>query len=146
MHFQFRLEKMLNFLRLKETVKKMEVAASIQKVHFLGRRREELRSSMRGLLEKSNANLQISMDWIYYQNSKIEIDLKETRRIEAMLSEENEELKRKKSELLRLTTRKKALESLREKRLKEFKLQQGRRIQKQLDEVYQLNRRGGIKS
>jgi flagellar export protein FliJ len=138
MRFQFRLEKMLNFIRIKETVKKMEVAVIVQKMGFLSGQKENLDNNIRALLEKSQSSLSVGMDWIYYQNSKIEFDLKETRKIEALLAAERKELVERKSELSRITMRKKALESLKEKRLKEFRLQQGRRVQKQLDDVYQL--------
>ena len=140
MRFVFRLEKMLNFIRLNETVKKMEVAASVQKIGFLQGRKNALNESIRSLLEKTRDGLSIGMDWVYFQNSKIENDLNEIKKTDVMRAEEQHKLGLLRIELSKITMRKKALESLRDKRLREFRLQQGRRVQKQLDDIYQLTR------
>ncbi len=141
MRFQFRLEKVLHFVRLKETMKKMEVAAVAQRVNFLQKRIGELGDSIRSILLEQQLKLSQGFDWIHYQSEKISLDAKETAKLEKMLVEENLLLEKRRRELNRIILRKKALESLKQRKLSEFKVHESRRNQKELDEIYQLTRR-----
>ena len=136
MKFDFRLEKVLHFVRLKETVKKMELASIAQRVSFLEKRTEEIRAGLRVMLEKHHT--QLSAEWVQYHTSKIAFDAHEVGRLEAILQKETAALEKKKVELSRLLYRKKALEALREKRLREFNTHESRRQQRVLDDVYQM--------
>lgn len=138
MRFEFKLEKILNLVRLKETVKKMEVASVIQKLNFLENRKTALQNGIRELLEKSVTNM--NTHWIFFQNSKIEMDVKEQKKIDGLILDEQDELRVRQKELEEIMLKRKSLEAIREKRLREHKTIQGRRIQKQLDEIYQLNK------
>lgn len=138
MRFEFRLEKILNLVRLKETVKKMEVASVLQKIRYLEKRKNTIQEGIRELLEKSVTGL--NTQWLFFQNTKIEMDVKEQKKIDKLLVEENQTLHERQKELEAILLRRKSLEALKEKRLKEHKLTEGRRIQKQLDEIYQLTK------
>lgn len=138
MRFEFRLEKILNLVRLKETVKKMEVASVVQKINYLQNRKNSIQGGIRELLEKAATNL--STQWFSFQNTKIEMDVHEQKRIDSLLLDERAELSERQKELEAIMLRRKSLEALKEKRLKEHKLVQGRKVQKQLDEIYQLTK------
>ncbi len=138
MRFQFRLEKILNLVRLKETMMQMELSAVVQRVEFLKRRRKDLELEVLKLLEKTDSN--ISLDWYQFQIMKVELDVKEQRKVDGMIDEVTEELLQKQKALNEITLKKKSLERIKEKNLTEFKLEQSRRVQKQLDEIYQLTK------
>lgn len=137
MTFKFRLDRVLHFIRLKETVKKMEVATIIQRVNFLKRRKDGLEAGMRDLLSKHHE--QLSSEWTYYHTSKITLDAKEISKLEDLMVKENAALEKSKGELGRLLMRKKSLETLKEKRHQEFKMQESRRQQHRLDDIYQAS-------
>src|SRR5947209_373391 len=106
--FRFRLEKILHFIRLKETMKKMEIVSIQRRVEFLQRRREALEASSRQLL----GELALSL----YHTTKIAIDARESYNLIDQIKELNGHLERKKRDLSRLIFRRKGLESLREKK------------------------------
>lgn len=136
MKFQFRLEKVLHFVRLKETVKKMEMSAASQRVAFIRHRIEELSTGLRDLLGKFHA--QTSSEWAHYHTTKIAFDSKEIGKLEKVLANEIQAMEKIKRELERIFRKKKALESLREKREQEFRVQENRRQQKILDDAHQM--------
>jgi flagellar biosynthesis chaperone FliJ len=140
MHFEFRLEKALSFVQLKETTKKMEVAASLQKLHFLKGRKSSLADNIRNVLAKTYENGYFDLANAAYFTEQINLTKLENDRLERFIREEENLLKKKQQELSRLQMRKKGLESLREKRLQEFKLRESRREQKQIDDTYELIR------
>lgn len=74
----------------------------------------------------------------WFLSQKIERDSKETLKIERMIRKEKEDLENKRYELGVISMRRKGLESLKEKRLNEFKLDERRKLQKRLDQNYQL--------
>ena len=131
MTFRFRLEKVLHFVRLKETVKKMELASLAGRMAFLRRRIEDMQQGMRELLARPHES-----QWALYQTEKIAFDAREIRRLEGVLRNEELAMEKKKRELTRLLFRKKALESLREKRYREFRMEENRRQQRRLDDLH----------
>jgi len=138
MTFRFRLEKVLHFIRLRETVKKMEVSAIAQRVRFLEDRKVMLSENIRALLARQSQSP--NSGWEYFQNNKVSLDVKEVTQLERMLEQEKKYLEKKREELNRLYQKKRALEALREKKSKEFKLDQSHRQQAQADEAFQTSR------
>ncbi len=138
MQFRFNLEKLLSLVRIRETMKQMEVSAVIQRVNFLKNRKKSIGEGMRKALELTRGGE--SPEWFAFYTSKLEMDVREGHRIDALIADENVVLKRTQDELKDIVLKRKSLESLREKRYKDFKTQQSRKLQKQLDEIYQLTR------
>ncbi|NQW44704.1 MAG: hypothetical protein HQ462_04785, partial [Deltaproteobacteria bacterium] len=58
MKFRFRLERLLSFIRVKETMKKLEVSALVQKVNILEFRKDQLAENVKKLLQNQNERLQ----------------------------------------------------------------------------------------
>lgn len=138
MRFRFRLERMLSFIRIKETMKKLEVSTLTQKVVALESQKDSLRKNINELLEKQKERLQFGTEWLEFLSRKIEQDTRETIRLERVIRNEKEELDNKRYELGVIAMRRKGLESLKEKRFSDFKLEDRRRSQKRLDQNYQL--------
>jgi flagellar export protein FliJ len=135
MAFQFRMEKMLHFLSLKETVKKMEIVAIQRRLGFLERRKEQFEANTRNLLA--------SHDLSYYHTTKIVLDVKEVSQLDRRIGEEKIYLEKKRGELNRLIFRKKGLEALKERKLAEHRLEEGRRAQKRMDDLHAIRKLGG---
>lgn len=138
MKFRFRLERMLSFVRIKETMKKLEVSALTQKINVLELKKDGLRTNVNLLLNKQKERLQFGTEWLSFLSQKIEQDTRETLRIERMIRKEKEDLENKRYELGAIAMRRKGLESLKEKRFMDFKLDERRKSQKRLDQNYQL--------
>jgi flagellar export protein FliJ len=132
MTFRFRLEKLLHFVRLKETVKKMEIVSIRKQMDFLRRQKEGLEQTARGLLAGTALT--------YYQTTKIALDVKLAVSLQGQIEEANQHLEKKKAELNRLMMRKKGLESLREKKKHEFRTLAGRRQQRRLEDLHALKK------
>jgi flagellar biosynthesis chaperone FliJ len=138
MKFRFKLERMLSFVRIKETMKKLEVSALVQKVTALELRKDRLRTNVNELLEKQKEKLSFGTEWLQFLNQKIELDSKESLKLERMIRKEKEDLENRRYELGVISMRRKGLESLKEKRMFEFKMVERRKAQKRLDQNYQL--------
>lgn len=138
MKFNFRLEKVLNFIRIRETLKKMEVATETQKLRFIQGQHDSLIQSMRNTLSMQTEKLSVGTEWLSYQTQKIAWDSKESVRLEKLMREQEELLENKKYELNRIILRRKGIESVKEKRYAEYKFEQNRKAQKTLDENFQL--------
>lgn len=138
MNFRFRLEKVLHFVKLRETVKKMEVSAITQRIRFLEGRRQTLQENIRALLarqgEAPNGEFQ------YFQTSKVTLDVKDLSQLDVVIRQEQVALERRKNDLARLFQRRRALESLKDKKEREFRTEQGHKQQAQLDEIFSLSR------
>jgi len=135
MKFNFRLEKILHFVRIKESAKRMELATVQQRIGFLKRRRTELELNIQQLL---HMHAGVKCDWVVYQTNKITLDTREVERFGKLIAEEQILLDKKKSELSRLLMRKKALETLREKQWSEHRVREARREQTRIDEAFRL--------
>ncbi len=138
MKFRFRLEKMLSFVRIKETMKKLEISVIAQKVNALEFKKDNLRRNINELLDKQKERLQYGTEWLTFLSQKIEQDTQETLKVERVIRKEKESLENKRYELGVVSMRRKGLESLKEKRLSDFKLDEQRKFQKRLDQNYQL--------
>jgi flagellar export protein FliJ len=139
MRFRFRLERMRNFIQLKETVKKMETAALIQRIQEMERRKTERGNTIRSLLEQSRNQLAYGLEWVPYQTGKLQADCKEIELLEQEIIGAKHELAGKKEDLARLAMRRKALDTLKDKRRSEHRIQEERKDQKKLDELYRLS-------
>lgn len=138
MKFRFRLEQMLSFVRIRETMKKLEVSAIAQKVNVLEFKKDSLRRNVNELLDKQKEKLQFGTEWLSFLSQKIEQDTRETLKLERILRKEKEDLENKRYELGVISMRRKGLESLKEKRFADYKLDERRKAQKRLDQNYQL--------
>ncbi len=136
MAFKFKLEKVLHHVRIRETMKRMEVSSLVQRVAFLERRKDELARGVREVLEQSHRV--ITPAWAVFQNNKISLDAAEVSRLEKLLIEEQRMLEKRKGELNRILMRKRGLDTLRDKRLAEHRTEESRHEQKQADENHQL--------
>jgi flagellar export protein FliJ len=136
MKYRFRLEKILHFTRLKETVKKIEIASAVQRVEFLKTRRQSVETELRSLLE--NTSLAPDPVWAPFQASKVTFDMQELEKLAGFLSKEQSVLDKLRADLLRLAMRRKALEALKERRAREFNTIRSRKQQIDLDEAYRL--------
>lgn len=138
MQFRYNLEKLLSLVRVRETMKQMEVASIVQRIQFLKNRSISIQNGMRKTLEMTRGGE--SPEWFAFYTSKLEMDVKESHRIDSLIIDEQQLLLKKQEELREIIMKRKSLESLREKRYRDFKTEQNRKIQKQLDEIYQLTR------
>lgn len=138
MKFRFKLERMLSFVKIRETMKKLEVSTLIQKVCLLEKRKDSLREGINQLLEKQKERLQYGTEWLAFLSQKIEQDNKETLKLERLIRKEKEDLENKRYELGVISMRRKGLESLKEKRFSDFKIDERRKSQKRLDQNYEL--------
>lgn len=136
MRFKFRLARVLNYLSLKETVKKMEVAAVVREIALAERRVQELEVDLRQLLEEGPKRFAEGMQWASFQVNRIAADRRDIEALAKNLRLLHEALEEKRGELARLAMRRQAMENLRDKRKAEFKLDQSRRDQKQMDELF----------
>lgn len=138
MRFRFRMERMLNFLELKETTKKMETATLIQKKTKLESMREERQATIRDVLGSYRNQITSGSEWVPYQVAKVQADSEDLYKIELAIKFAIIEIDKRKQELARIAMRRKGLSNLKEKRHQEFKLDQSRLDQKRTDELYRL--------
>jgi flagellar biosynthesis chaperone FliJ len=129
---------MLSFIKVRETMKKLELSALVQKVITLEKRKDLLRENVNDMLSKQKERLQFGTEWLNFLSQKIEQDTKESLKIERMIRKEKEDIENKRYELGVISMRRKGLESLKEKRFSDFKVDERRKAQKRLDQNYQL--------
>jgi len=134
--FQFKLERLLGFIRLKETMKKMEIASVNKKIAFLEHRISLSHSSLRKILEKCYEGN--SQDYEYYHTNQVALDAGQLKKLNEAVVVCKREKEDKVQELNRLMMRRKGLESLREKRWQEHRKVVSKKAQKDLDEAFQL--------
>ena len=136
MTYHFRLEKMLHFIRLKETMKKMEIVSIQKRITFLEDRRR-LIAGIDAADPLPPTDVLFSLDQGGFGREGREADRGNVwRRRESIW-------RKKKAELSRLMMRKKGLESLKEKKRQEFQVESNRRAQRRMDDLYSVRRKGG---
>ena len=69
------------------------------------------------------------------------MDVAEIDRLKYKIEEQEDDLAQRQDELVRISQKKKALETLREKRQREFKKTQATRDQKEIEDLYRNSRR-----
>ena len=144
MRFQFRLEKGLHFLRIRETTKKMEIVSVQKRIQLLESKHTRLESTMREMLTQQTTHWSAAMT--FYHTRKIALDAKELREVEERIMAERAHLQKKKDELNQLMLRRKGLESLKEKKQAEFRVLENRRQQHRLEDIHSARKGVGIRS
>ena len=130
---------MLHFVALRESMKKMEIAAIRQSIQVKEQAKATMEKAISHLLTASKARMAVDVAWMPYEAQKISTNSKEISRVEAMIRQEHEHLVMRQEELTKLSLKKRALESLRDKRKQEFTLAQSRKEQKILDASYRTS-------
>jgi len=133
MKFRFSLQKALDWTEVEESALRMEIARLLKEAERLTARRAELESNLERLLGG-----QLSLEWAPYRAQKVPSDAREMRELEGKIRERRNEIEFKKVDLNRVLMKRKGLESLRGKRLGDFRMQETRREQKRLDDNYQI--------
>lgn len=137
MRFQFRLQKMLTLASMKETLKKLEFSAEAHKLSVLENRKKHLEAEIESALDHKGRNLDIRMALLYSQRIGLTVD--EIQKLDGTIETQKGVLDIRRSELMALTQKRRALESLRESKLQEFKVQGARKDQREIDEMYSLH-------
>lgn len=135
MRFQFRLQKMLQMVELRESAKKLEVATLLTELERLRTRQLKLREEVRDLLGKTIHSAQ-GLAWAPMQESQVKSHEYGIRQLTQQIETESERLEHTRYELNRIILNRRALESLREKRRAEFKKERFKREQKQAEETF----------
>lgn len=140
MRFKFRLEKALGFLKLRETMMKMEVASVLRKLTRAREDWERLQAATRQLLEETPQRLSEGSAWIPYQTSQVALNVESMRKKEKEIALIQVELAEKQEELGRLAMKRKALENLKDNKYHEHRIEERRREQKKMDELFTLSK------
>jgi flagellar export protein FliJ len=119
-------------------MKKLEVATVAKKLRVLELRLEGLRTTIQKLLEMKS--IRPDPNLAHYQNLKIDLDSQDVSLTEKIIAEQRSQLEQRRDELSHIIHRKRALESLKEKKWKEHRVFENRRLQKNIDEVFQLSK------
>lgn len=135
MKFQFKLQKVLHFIRLKEEMKKMEVSTSMTKLGFLQKRRKRIEDELTLALNKGQEDVLL---WAHFQQEKVKADLFQMKQLDRLIVDQTAECDKCRGELSRISMRRRSVEALRDKRESEFRIERARKEQKQLDETHQL--------
>ena len=138
MAFKFRLEKILHLIQVKETAKRNEIFSIIRSIVDMEGKKAGLNENIRLLLERNSDG--VSLEWAPYASIKIPHDVQEIRILETKIANEKNSLEQRKIELKQVVMRRKGLESLRGKRLREFTLERDRTLQKRMDEWHRIVR------
>ena len=125
---------------MREVNKKNEVAIAAKLLNELNSERVKAEKTMSQLLSDSTARMEKGAEWFPYQISQIGFEKQRFLRLDKDIVSAQDLLERRHYELNRIIMRRKALESLREKREKDFRLQQSRKDQKEIDEMFQLSK------
>ncbi|MBY0371876.1 hypothetical protein K2X33_14420 [bacterium] len=136
--FRFRLQRALQFASLRENQKKAQIANALQRIRFLDKYLVQLDSKVLACLEASRREVNTLSAQAHHQAIVPALD--EIKRAKALLIEEREALAQRQAELIRLAQRRRSLESLKEKRVQEFKQDTSRREQKAIDNAASLVR------
>lgn len=140
MKFKFRLERVLDFYRLKETLMKMELSRAVTALKGLEAQKTQSERQLEFLLTEAPKRLAQGGEWAPYGVSQTELTLNAIKRLEHEVVKAAEEVEAKKFAVGRLSMRREALEKLRDKRRTEFRLLESRKEQKFVDEIYQRSK------
>jgi hypothetical protein len=136
MKFRFPLQKALDWTEVEESAMRLEIARLLKEAEALAARRRELEANLEALLGPDDRRL--SLEWAPYVAGKVPSDAGEIRNVDKQAKAKQSEIGIKKAELNRLLLKRKGLESLKGKRLRDFRMSEGRRDQKRLDDNYQI--------
>ncbi len=136
MKFRFPLQKALDWTEVEESSVRIEISRLMKDAERLTARCRELEANIQALLGAHGKTL--SLEWAPYVSAKIPSDAKEIQDVGGRLKVKEAEIGVKKTELNRLLLKRKGLESLKDKRRKDYRMLEGRKDQKRLDDNYQI--------
>ena len=136
MKFLFPLQKALDWTEVEESALRLEIGRLLKEAEQLNERRRVLEANFEGLL--GDETRKVAVEWAPYLAGKIPADARELRELENRIQSKAAEIGVKKTELNRLLLKRKGLESLKGKRFRDFRMAEGRRDQKRLDDNYQI--------
>ena len=139
--FKFRLQKILDHFEGEELAKKVEVAKALGVIQKTQSEIQALEAENLSLLAEQKEKAANGFSWLQMILQRIDWNLGSIDTLKAREEEERIVLLKKQRELSHVSVRRKALQSLREKRETAFRLKNSQRAQKQLDEVYQILKR-----
>ena len=137
MKFRFKLQRALDFAHMRERRKQNQLHASEQRERILGHYLLETREKLRAMLGRLSGDPTSPMATFLARS--IESNNADVHRLEISVDEEKNAQVRLKQELIRLVMRRKALETLKEKKYADHRFEQRVREQKTLDEVSTVN-------
>lgn len=137
--FKFRLKRVLDFISKEEIAKKMELARALQKAEETRQRIQSAEGEIRGLLTDPTKQ---SVVWLQYAGERSEFQLDEIKRHEENLTLQLVEVGKRKQTLAQTSAKRRGLEMLRDKREKDYRLDQRRKEQIRQDDVYQILKAG----
>lgn len=134
MRFRFKLEKALSFFEGRERLKKMELVNVMQKISILREKKKFLDEGVGGMLSYGRSDIRFSA----LENEKVPFSLDQGALTHKQISEAEQYLNLQKEELRSIQSRRKALEELKSKRYRDFRVDKNRKDQRFLDETYRL--------
>jgi flagellar biosynthesis chaperone FliJ len=134
--FHYTLQKALEWTEVEESATKLAISRLMAEAEILKARRVSLERNLEELLGGQDKNL--ALEWAPYVAQKVPADAAELRNLDGKIGAKQAEIGTKKAELNRLLLRRKGLESLKDKRRREFRLIEGRREQKRADDNHQI--------
>lgn len=137
MKFRFKLQRALEFAHMRERRKQNQLNASKQRERILGHYLIEAREGVRSMLARLSGDPVAPM--ASFLSKSVESTNADAKRLEVSVEEEKQAQVKLQAELVRLVMRRKALETLREKKYADHRVAQRLHDQKILDEVSTVN-------
>jgi len=138
MRFKFRLEKIANYFTQKEFAKKNELAKVLRDLAQSKSLKESIERENLGLLKNQSQKSQVGVEWLKLFMDRIDHNIISLEKLKVVIGEQQTVVDLKRKELNILSAKKKALETMRDKKMAEFKVIANRNAQKKLDESFEL--------
>ncbi|NBX92166.1 MAG: hypothetical protein EB078_02760 [Proteobacteria bacterium] len=138
MRFKFRLEKIANYFTQKEFAKKIELAKVLRDLAQSKSLKESIERENLGLLKNQSQKSQVGVEWLKLFMDRIDHNIISLEKLKVVIGEQQTVVDLKRKELNILSAKKKALETMRDKKMAEFKVIANRNAQKKLDESFEL--------
>jgi len=138
MRFKFRLEKVANYFIQREFAKKLELAKATHELVTVQQEAKNLEKENISLLNQRSEKAALGFEWLKLLMDRIDNNIGSLEDLEKKSIELKEVVELKRKELNAVTARKKALESMKEKKRQDFKVVENRKLQRRLDDTYQI--------
>lgn len=138
MKFKFRLEKVANYFVQREFAKKLELAKATRELVMIEQQASSLKTENSTLLNQRTEKAALGIEWLKLLMDRIDNNIGSLEELDRKTSQLREVVDLKRRELNAVTARKKALESMKEKKKQDFKTVENRRLQRRLDDTYQI--------
>lgn len=138
MKFKFRLEKVANYFVQREFAKKLELAKATRELVMVEQQASSLKTENSTLLNQRIEKAALGIEWLKLLMDRIDNNIGSLEELDRKTSQLREVVDLKRRELNAVTARKKALESMKEKKKQDFKTVENRRLQRRLDDTYQI--------